>query len=186
MWDFKGSLKYYKKKTKNIYAVEPGIESLDNIKKNGIMGFKKIEEVPRNINFDFIRMNWSLEHTHDPKKFFSFFKDRLKDNGKIILSIPNYNGLIYLLDKSQVEVPIHLFHFKENDIKNYCQIFNLKIISFETFSLASMFYAVGKYNKNFESFSKMSLGDLKRFQNILNKLDNFKLGGDMIFTIKKN
>ena len=130
-------------------------------------------------------MNWSLEHAHNPKVYFEFFRDRIKPQGEVVICIPNYNGLIYEIDKSQVEVPIHLYHFKKNDIQNYCKLFDFKIIKFETFSLASMFYAVSKYNDKFKQFQKMSLLDLRNFQKTLNLLDQYELGGDMIFVLKK-
>ena len=185
IWGFNGSLKKYQKKSKNIYAVEPSLDSLNAIKKKKINGYKNLDEIPKNIKFNFIRMNWSLEHVHDPKKYFDFFKNSLAPNGKIIICVPNYNGLIYKIDKSQVEVPVHLFHFKKNDIKNYCQMYDLKIINFETFSLSSMFYAVSKYNNKFIRFNSMSLVGLKKFQDSLNILDEYELGSDMILTIEK-
>jgi SAM-dependent methyltransferase len=185
IWDFDGSLKNYNKKTNNVYAIEPGLKSLELIKRQKIHGYKCIDELPKDLKFDFIRMNWSLEHAHNPKAYFEFFKNRIKPGGKILICIPNYDGLIYKIDKSQVEVPIHLYHFKKNDIQNYSKLFDFEVENFETFSLASMFYAVSKYNKKFQQFGKMSLIDLKNFQNTLNLLDQYELGGDMIFVLKK-
>ena len=48
-----------------------------------------------------------------------FFRDRIKPQGEVVICIPNYNGLIYEIDKSQVEVPIHLYHFKKKDVREY-------------------------------------------------------------------
>ena len=185
IWDFDGSLKKYNKESNNIYAVEPALDSLDLIKKQKIHGYKSINELPKDLKFNYIRMNWSLEHAHNPKVYFEFFRDRIKPQGEVVICIPNYNGLIYEIDKSQVEVPIHLYHFKKNDIQNYCKLFDFKIMKFETFSLASMFYAVSKYNDKFKQFQKMSLLDLRNFQKTLNLLDQYELGGDMIFVLKK-
>ena len=185
-WDYEGSLNYYKSKTNNIFAVEPGDTSLKQLKENNITSFKLIDDVPKNLSFDVIRMNWSLEHVHDPKKYFEFFKNNLQKNGKVLLCIPNYNGLLYQLDKSQVELPIHLYHFKKNDIQNYCKSYGLKVLEFQTLSLASMFYAVSKYNSKFKQFSNLSLLDLNNLQKLLNKFDDFELGSDMLFIIGKN
>ena len=103
-----------------------------------------------------------------------------------MLCIPNYNFLLYQLDKSQVELPIHLYHFKKNDIQNYCKSYGLKVLEFQTLSLASMFYAVSKYNSKFKQFSNLSLLDLNNLQKLLNKFDDFELGSDMLFIIGKN
>ena len=185
IWGFKGSLKYYKTITKNIYAIEPIEQSLNNLKNENITSFRSINDISKELKFDFIRMNWSLEHTHDPKKYFEYFAKSLKKNGKIILSIPNYEGLLYLSDKSQVEIPIHLYHFKKSDIINYCKLFDLEIINFETFSIASMFYSVSFYNEKFNQFRNMNLLQLRKFQFALNLFDKFKLGNDMVFTLRK-
>ena len=185
-WDYEGSLSYYKSITNNIYAVEPSELSFKNLKNNKITSFRSIEELPKELSFNYIRMNWSLEHAHNPKKYFNYFKNSLKEKGKVLICIPNYSGLLYFLDKSQVEVPIHLYHFKKNDIENYCKLYDLKILEFQTFSLASMFYAVSKYNKKFINFSNLNLSELNSFQKVLNRLDSFEFGSDMIFLISKN
>ncbi len=114
-------------------------------------------------------MNWSLEHVHDPKKYFSFISDRLEESGYSLITIPNYDGLIYRIDKSNVELPIHLYHFKYKNIEDYCKIFDLEIKSFKTFSYASMFYYSSLVNKNFMNFHKFSLIQLKYFQKFLDE-----------------
>lgn len=184
-WGYKGSIRFLQNKTSNIFTVEPDKNSLKKLLDNKINCCDNIEKLPQDIKFDLIRMNWSLEHSHDPKKYFEFFKNRLKKKGKLIINVPNYNGLIYKIDKSHVELPIHLFHFKKNDIKNYSRLFGFKIVKFQTFSLASMYYAASKYNIKFKQYQKMSLVDLLRFQEILNTFDEYELGSDMICVIEK-
>ena len=130
-------------------------------------------------------MNWSLEHVHDPEKYFKFLRDHLEAEGKAIITIPNYSGLIYLMDKTHVELPIHLFHFKIRDIENFSNRFNLFINKYETFSFASMYYSASYINDNFKRFKEYSLIDLKLFQKNLKELDKFNLGNDMIIELKK-
>ena len=184
-WGYKGSVKYYNKISKNIFTVEPDLNSQNELSKKKIKVFKTIEDVPYNLSFNFIRMNWSLEHVHDPEKYFKFFEDHLKPEGKVIIAIPNYSGLIYLMDKNHVELPIHLFHFKIRDIENFSNRFNLFINKYETFSFASMFYFASYINDNFKKFKEYSLIDLKLFQKNLKELDKFNLGNDMIIELKK-
>jgi SAM-dependent methyltransferase len=184
-WGYKGSVKYYSKISKNIFAVEPDLIAQNRLNKNNIKVFKVIEDIPDNLTFHFIRMNWSLEHVHNPEKYFKFLSDHLDTQGKAIITIPNYSGLIYLMDKTHVELPIHLFHFKIKDIENFSNKFNLLISKYETFSFASMYYSASYINDNFKDFKKYSLIDLKLFQKNLKELDKFNLGNDMMIELRK-
>ena len=60
-----------KKFSDNIYAVEPDIAALKKLKDKKIKAFSSIHELPNEVNFDVIRMNWSLEHVHSPDEYFS-------------------------------------------------------------------------------------------------------------------
>ena len=184
-WGEKGSLIYYKKTTKNIFAVEPSPECQKSLSDIGINSFLKLEDIKQNIFFDVIRMNWSLEHVHDPQKYFDFISKRLKKNGEAVICIPNFSGEIYKIDKSISELPIHLYHFKYKNINDYCMKNNLKIKYFETFSYASMYYQASLINKNFKKFGEMSIRELKEFQKNLDNHQNTELGNDMIFKLVK-
>lgn len=185
-WGYNGSIKFFLKKTKNIYAVEPSPSSQKSLNKMNVNVFNDIYEINGKINFDIIRMNWSLEHTHDPKKYFNFISNRLNKNGYSLICIPNYDGNIYQIDKSNVELPVHLYHFKFKDILNFCNLYNLKIETFKTFSYASMYYFSSTINKNFEKYKHISLRQLRILQKKLNIYDSDNKGNDMYFIITKN
>jgi SAM-dependent methyltransferase len=184
-WGAKGSLAYYKKITKNIFAVEPSLECQKSLSNIGANSFLKLEDIEENIFFDVIRMNWSLEHVHNPQKYFNFISKRLKKNGEAVICIPNFSGEIYQIDKSISELPIHLYHFKYKNIKDYCKKNNLGIKYFETFSYASMYYQASLINKNFKRFGEMSISELKELQKNFDKNQNKELGNDMIFKLVK-
>ena len=111
----------------------------------------------------------------------------MKNNqSKALICIPNYDGHIYKIDKANVELPIHLYHFKYKDILNYCEKFKLKIDLYETFSYASMYLFSASVNKKLNNFKNMSLYSMQKFQRELNEISKKNQGNDMIFLISKN
>tara|TARA_B100000900_G_scaffold413969_1_gene439277 strand:+ start:106 stop:1068 length:963 start_codon:yes stop_codon:yes gene_type:complete len=186
-WGHKESLKNYLNLSKNIYGVEPNISSQKILEKMNISVFSDISEIKDTLKFDFIRMNWSLEHVHEPSKYFKFIFNHLKNNeSKALICIPNYEGHIYKIDKSNVELPIHLYHFKYNDIVNYCNKFKLKINLFQTFSYATMYYFSASVNQKLNKYKNMSLYSMQKLQKELDEISKKNQGNDMIFLIKKN
>jgi len=132
-------------------------------------------------------MNWSLEHVHSPSEYFEFTASHLKEVGKAIVAVPNYNGLLYHLAKDCVEVPIHLYHFRMKDIVCYAEKFGLLIIEHKTFSYPQMFfYAANTFPrlKIFNSVTKIS--GTHFFQRILTKFESLDMGNDMIFVLEKS
>jgi SAM-dependent methyltransferase len=169
-----------------VYGCEPNKSSRHFLNENGIFCWSNIEEIEKDRKFDLIRMNWSLEHVHAPSKYFEFINNHLSEDGRAIIAVPNYKGLIYRLSKSCVELPIHLYHFSEDSLKKYSNKYNLELTSSITFSYPSMFsfsYDVGLLPDKF-SFKK-GIFFSKKFQNILNIFDKFGLGNDIVVTIRK-
>ena len=113
------------------------------MRKNGVRDYPDLDESPNDARFDLIRMNWSLEHVHSPSRYFSFIRDHLTEQGVVIICVPNYDGLLYRMARDCVEIPLHLHHFREKDIENYCSASDLEIEQFQTFSYPSMFKSAG-------------------------------------------
>lgn len=184
-WGEKSSLQYYAK-IFQVFGVEPGENAREVLKNKGFNNiYKTIDDIPKEFKFDVIRMNWSLEHVHSPGKYFLFFKQQLAKNGKVILCLPNYNGIIYKTFPRCVELPIHLYHFKKNDIENYCTKFDLCVESFKTFSYPGMFYFSAIYFKEMMPFKKMTFAQAIYFQKTLNLFDLNEMGNDFIATLSK-
>lgn len=184
-WGYKESLKYYRNLTKNIFGIEPNELSREKLKNLDINVYSDISKVNHNQKFDTIRMNWSLEHVHNPSRYFKFFSKHLKDKAsKVLICIPNYDGHIYHIDKKNVELPVHLFHFKYKNIYNYCKKYNLKIDYFKTFSYATMYLFSATINKNLIKYGNMSLLEMQKFQKKLSIIDKRNEGNDMMFIIR--
>ena len=130
-------------------------------------------------------MNWSMEHVHEPSKYFEFFDNHLSSEGRAIIAVPNYKGLIYHLAPNCVELPIHLYHFSEDNLRSYSTKHNLELTSSVTFSNPGMFLFANEIGLlPSRSFSR-GIIFAKKLQNILNIFDKFGMGNDIVVTIRK-
>ena len=67
-------------------------------------------------SFDVITMNQVLEHTSNPSEVINEIYRILKNNGTLIISVPNYNSFAHRVFKEnwyQLDIPRHLFHFTD-------------------------------------------------------------------------
>lgn len=189
-WGASGSLVNYKNYA-NAYGVEVEQNSRKHLANHDIKAFASLEELEKyslehKLKFDFIRMNWSLEHVHSPTKYFDSMKKLLKDDGTILIAVPHYDGFLYRMARDLVEVPIHLFHFKLKDIENYAQKFGLKIIGHQTFSYPGFLMYAGEVYSPFRQFSELSLLEALSLKKFLDKLDQMEMGNDIIIQLRKN
>ena len=185
IWGPYHSVLHYQKFSDNIYAVEPDIAALKKLKDKKIKAFSSIHELPNEVNFDVIRMNWSLEHVHSPDEYFQFIKNNLKNDGSAIICVPNFDGQIYLNDPSMLELPVHLFHFTPETINKYCQKHGLKMKKCKTFSYASMYYYASTISKKLGKYINYSLRDLLVMQLKFDNEEDIYKGNDMVCVIKK-
>ncbi len=185
-WGVKGALNSYKKIAK-VYGVEVSDKARKVLESKGIAAYKTLSDIETGIHFDIIRMNWSLEHVYSPNEYFEFIANRLATGAKAIITVPNYNGLLYRVDPECVEIPIHLYHFCKNDLFNYAKKYKLKVIEFRTLSYPQMFlFAAGISKEISKSFSSpMKISEAHYFQRILSRLDKNELGNDMMIVLEK-
>ena len=168
-----------------VFGCEPDESSRKFLNANGIHCWSRIEEVEKDKKFDLIRMNWSMEHVHEPSKYFEFFDNHLSSEGRAIIAVPNYKGLIYHLAPNCVELPIHLYHFSEDNLRSYSTKHNLELTSSVTFSYPEMFLFANEIGLlPSRSFSR-GIIFAKKLQNILNIFDKFGMGNDIVVTIRK-
>ena len=179
-WGRAGSLLSYRKFCE-VYGVETNERARMKISSYNIQIWEHIDQIEKNKKFGIIRMNWSLEHVHRPSKYFLFMKEHLADYGKIIITVPNYDGIIYRLSPKCVELPIHLYHFSPNDIMNYAKRNNLTVTNLKTFSYYQMFVFASKIGLLPKSMLlKDSIKKAKAFKDIFLHLDGAGFGNDMI------
>lgn len=184
-WGEQGSLKNYQKLT-DVYGVEVAAAAREVLATHGITAYASLKEVPSTKKFSVIRMNWSLEHVHAPSKYFQFIANHLSDQGSAVIAVPNYDGIIYRMAPDCLELPIHLYHFRPEDIRRYAAKYGLEIQYLQTFSYPQMFVAAAQNQLFPATFAQpFSLYEALIFQKILNRFDIAGLGNDMIVILAK-
>ena len=103
----------------NTFGIEPS-SSARNIaeSKNVILG-EKLEDI-HNKKFDVISLWHVLEHVENLKDYISNLKKLLKENGKLIIAVPNfksYDANYYKEHWAAFDVPRHIWHFSQTAIK---------------------------------------------------------------------
>jgi len=133
------------------YGVEPDAVAFQEASKIKGFNIKKgfLEDANYSDNFfDIILMNQVLEHVPDPKKTLLECSRILKNDGKLIVAVPNYGSLsLKIFGKYwyHLDIPRHLFHFTPQTIGALLKEVNLKIDILENEALGgtistSLFY----------------------------------------------
>ena len=185
-WGYRGSLRDYQK-IADVSGVEVDRDARMALQASGITTFGSIEEISTESMFDVIRMNWSLEHVHSPTNYFKFLSTHLKDTGIIIITVPNYDGLLYRIAPDCAELPIHLYHFRQQDILAYAQKFGLTVTEFKTFSYPEMYVVAAKACPSLHGFlpGGFDIIEARQMQKTLSRFDALNLGNDMLFVLEK-
>lgn len=82
--------------------------------------------------FDIITLWHVLEHVHKLNETISWLSLHLKENGKIIIAVPNpqsYDALKYGRFWAAYDVPRHLYHFTKASMQKLLQKHNLNVIN---------------------------------------------------------
>jgi SAM-dependent methyltransferase len=133
-------------------------------------------------SFDAITLWHVLEHVHQLHVYIRQLKNLLKENGRLIIAVPNYTSLdakIYDQDWAAYDPPRHLYHFSPGSMKilaekNGMNILQYKPMWFDSFyiSLLSSKYKTGKTNWIAAAWNGMrsnikALGDKKKCSSII-------------------
>ena len=185
-WGHRGALLNYSR-----VATVCGVETDDDARRaleiNGVAAFAGLDGIAAAERFDIIRMNWSLEHVHSPARYFKFIAEHLNDQGKAVIAVPNYDGLLYRMAPDCVELPIHLYHFRPRDILNYAQKFGLAVVETTTFSYPEMYVVAAAAFPAVRDFVDGNIGavEARHMQKTLSRFDAIGLGNDMLFVLEK-
>lgn len=185
-WGADSALQSLKSKG-DVAGVEVSLEARSALKAAGIRCWPDLASVPPEARFSLIRMNWSLEHVHSPREYFSFMAQHLSDDGQAIITVPNYGGLIYRLAPDCLELPVHLYHFRPVDILAYGQQHGLSALECKTFSYPEMFQAaarVGLLPPNFSA--RLGIAEARVILDFLEPMDALGWGNDMLVILKKS
>ena len=128
--------KYYHIKSENYYALELDKKALEVGRKAGVKNilpyyFDKTILSKINIKFDIIIATEVLEHQVDPKDFIETSFKLLKENGLLVITVPNKDRFFMKQREMPADVPPH--HFLKMN-KNFFLInFKKQLIHIEDF-----------------------------------------------------
>ena len=106
----------------DVTGLEPDEDARRVAKENFQCELKSIDELfglPEN-KFDVITLWHVLEHVHDLQNYLLQFKKLLKQDGKLVIAVPNYTSFdasVYKEFWAAYDVPRHLYHFSPNSMK---------------------------------------------------------------------
>ena len=142
----------------NIKGIEPDEKArqIANIKtKSKVFGTEELKKTKAN-SFDVITLWHVFEHLPNPEDQLSFFRTLLRDEGFLIIAIPNfksYDANYYKNYWAAYDVPRHLWHFSRRAITGIAERNQMKIVEvlpmpFDAFyvSLLSEKYKRGTIN----------------------------------------
>lgn len=123
------------------YGTEYHDALIRRLRAQGIRASTKIEDFEKEIKnnddkFDLIRINWVLEHVMYPQNILIDAKRLLKDNGELIIGVPNFNTPARVFKEHfQMHIPQHRQLFTKNSIIKMLRICGFKVVYFRTKSL---------------------------------------------------
>lgn len=185
-WGYGSSLRSCARRVKAA-GVEISDAARQALARENIESWPSLKEVPPNRRFSLIRMNWSLEHVHSPNEYFAFIGSHLSANGRAVITVPHHDGLIYRVAPDCLELPIHLYHFRLQDMQAYCARHGLRIIRSQTFSYPGMFAQAARAGLLPDSFrAAENLITAQKMQRILQMFDAAGMGNDLLLVLEKN
>lgn len=139
--DFLSASKQY-----NISSIgtEPNEQARNLSLKKGNTVVKQIEDI-QNRKFDVITLWHVLEHVYHPTEYIKQIKDRLDDNGILLIAVPNYksyDSAYYKNNWAAYDVPRHLWHFSRVGIKSLVEKESLEIINYKPLLFDSFYVSI--------------------------------------------
>lgn len=136
---------------------------------------------------DVVRLNWSLEHAPSPMATLRECRRLLKPGGRLIVAVPNYEGLTYRLFPTCVEFPVHTYYFCPATMRRYAEVLGLEVSGSVTFSYAALFLtALELMGRGAEAAGyRRSLDASARLQEALTLAGRLGFGDDMVFCLTR-
>jgi len=174
------------------YGIDMDSKAIENAEKRGLNNlrfgtYKDLARYPDNY-FDAIRLYHVIEHLDDPSLCLSLIKNKLKNNGELIVGTPNIKSLVGIIFKScwyNLDSPRHLFLFSPSTLKKLVEKEGFIIKKTEFCSAGGIagslqYFLRDKLNKKIDLIHKLAVVLLfYPFEWVLDKL----YLGD-VFTIK--
>ncbi len=173
----------------NVTALEPDaasrIRALANYQVE-LLPIETLHELPAK-KYDVITLWHVLEHVHDLHEYMQIFKKLLKQNGRLIIAVPNYTSFdaqFYKQYWAAYDVPRHLYHFSPTSMQSLVENNEMQIVQYKPMWFDSFYISLlsEKYKKS-GSFGLLRAFVIGGISNLL-ALKNKKKTSSIIYEIK--
>ena len=145
-------IEYLSSKNGKVTGVEASLKARCIASTKGLHLKEEISQLEK--SFDIITMWHVLEHVYHLKKDVEKIKDILQEDGTLFVAVPNcssYDALKYGEFWAAYDLPIHLYHFRPNNIRQLFEGVGMEVVDvlpmkFDSYyvSLLSEKYKSGK------------------------------------------
>jgi len=149
-------LSFCKKNGWDTFGFEPDDDARKIALSHGVDVKNDYHSFNESLSCDVFSMWHVLEHVHDLDSLFLFINKHLKQNGLLVIAVPNHTSFDAKMYKefwAAYDVPRHLYHFSPENIKTLIEKQGFKMIKimpmiFDSFyvSMLSEKYKSGKIN----------------------------------------
>jgi SAM-dependent methyltransferase len=128
-----------------------------------------------------------LEHLYNPDAYMEAIKDRLEDDGTLIIAVPNHESFdetAFEQHWAGYDVPRHLWHFSPATLEKFAKKNGFKLIGTKMLPFDSFYVAIlsGQYrNDMFHMIKGMLIGSVSYINGLLNS----KKASSVIYILKK-
>jgi len=131
----------------NVTGLEPDAIARENALKNHRLQLQTLEALFsfNDQQFDVITLWHVLEHVHELHKYIETFYRILKDDGTLIIAVPNYtsdDAELYKEFWAAYDVPRHLYHLSPASMKQLTQHHHFKIVQCKPMWFDSFYVAM--------------------------------------------
>ena len=155
-------LDFMKEKGWDVEGVELDDTSRAAIEKNtGLNIATTVNDNVETEEYDVITMWHVLEHVYELKKDIKTIKQKLKKDGSLVVAVPNcgsYDEKRYQEFWSAYDLPIHLYHFRPDNIKDLFAQFDMEVVDMKPMKFDS--YWISLESEKYKNNQKNSLGVL--------------------------
>ena len=147
-------LSFMQEKGWDVSGVELDDASRARIVENtGLPIAKFVQDNSETEEYDVITMWHVLEHVYELKKDIKTIKEKLKKNGALIVAVPNcasYDAKKYKEFWAAYDLPIHLYHFRPQNIKDLFAQYNMEVVETKPMKFDSFYISLisEKYKNN--------------------------------------
>jgi len=170
-----------------VTGIEPSENARSLAKQTGQTVYANLDALPADQKFGIITLWHVLEHVHDLDDVITTLRNHLAPNGKLFIAVPNpnsYDARLYGDHWAAWDVPRHLYHFTQKDIKTLLKRHKLKLHKLLPMKLDAFYVSLlsEQYKNGRKNFVRAFMNGLK--SNAWAKANNTEYSS-LIYVIRK-